>query len=176
MKIANRSHQCYSMHPQPLQGHDITFTLTVHRCMVDMRKSYGVIVGNFYGMTMVGVFVANALCYGAIYLKIRQVAQKNTLVESRGEKKDKYHKTARMMMLFVLVYLWQWWTFVVQALWGLVETPHIAIYILGVLIINLGGVYNALAYTFIRKKYSSVGAASEESKSTAHRGEFTSAA
>ena len=138
-------------------------------CQFDLDS---IIVGIIYGLTMVAVFVTNALCYGAIYLKIRQVVQKNTLKDSRGE--DKYHKTARMMMLFVLVYLWQWWAFVVQALWGLVETPHIIIYILGVFIINLGGVYNALAYTFIRKKYSRVGADGEESKST--RGESTSAA
>ena len=138
-----------------------------------MRQTYGVAIGTMYGMVMVIVFLINAICYGAIYFKIRQVALRNTLAAATsGEKSGhKYHKAAKMMLLFVAVYLWQWWSFVVQALWGLAEAPHVAIYITGVLIINLGGVYNAVAYTVIRRKYASVGTANEGDTSTVTRTE-----
>ncbi|ELT88208.1 hypothetical protein CAPTEDRAFT_186432 [Capitella teleta] len=125
-------------------------------CLVDMRKSYGPIVNSVYGCAIVGVFLVNAVCYGAIYIKITQAASKTS---SSGD--NKYHKAAKLMLLFVGVYLWQWWTFVVQALWSFAEDPAVEFYILSVLIINLGGVYNAIAYTIIRKRYASVGANEE---------------
>jgi hypothetical protein len=46
----------------------------------------------------------------------------------------------------------------VQSLWSFAEDPAVEFYILSVLIINLGGVYNAIVYTIIRKRYASVGA------------------
>ena len=68
-----------------------------------------------------------------------------------------------MMMLFVGVYLLQWWPYVVQAIWTIAGVPHLALIIMTVIFANLGGVFNFLAYTFIRKKYSSVGSAGNES-------------
>ncbi|ELU01214.1 hypothetical protein CAPTEDRAFT_205792 [Capitella teleta] len=129
-------------------------------CMVDMRPWYGPIVNTVYGMTMVLVFAVNAVCYGAIYLRIRRAAMKTAA--SSSNQGNKYHKAAKLMMLFVAVYLFQWWTYVAQALWSFAGPPAVELYILSVFLINLGGVYNALVYTIIRKKYSGAAADSEE--------------
>lgn len=127
-----------------------------------MRKSYGAVVNSVYGVSIVIVFLVNAVCYGAIYIKIKQAASKAV---GSNDSQNKYHKAARLMLLFVGVYLWQWWTFVVQALWSFAEDPAVEFYIVSVLVINLGGVYNAVAYTIIRRKYAQVGS-SDETKTT----------
>jgi hypothetical protein len=119
-----------------------------------MRPWYGPIVNTVYGMTMVAVFVVNAVCYGAIYYRIKRAAKSTSTTSD-----SKYHKAAKLMMIFVAVYLFQWWTYVVQALWSFAGPPAVELYILSVVVINLGGVYNAIAYTIIRRKYASVGAA-----------------
>lgn len=121
-----------------------------------MRPWYGPIVNTVYGMTMVLVFVVNAVCYGAIYYRIRKAASK-AVSSSNETSQAKYHKAAKLMLIFVAVYLFQWWSYVVQALWSFAGPPAVELYILSVVVINLGGVYNAVAYTIIRRKYASVG-------------------
>jgi hypothetical protein len=56
-----------------------------------------------YGITMVIVFAVNAICYGAIYVKMQQTARQ----ASSDNQNDKYHKAAKLMLLFVAVYLLQ---------------------------------------------------------------------
>ena len=59
----------------------------------------------------------------------------------------------QVMLMFVVVYIIQYFVYVVQALWSLAETPSGWIYVPAVLLCNAGGVYNFIAYTVIRKKY-----------------------
>lgn len=128
-----------------------------------MRLWYGPIFATAYGMILVTVFVLNAVFYGAVYYKIRKVAKSN--VSSEGEQNNKYHKSARLMLMFVAVYMFQWWTLVTQALWSFAGAPSVDFIILSVVVINLGGVYNAFVYTVIRKKYITVGSDNETSVS-----------
>jgi hypothetical protein len=46
----------------------------------------------------------------------------------------------------------QWWSLVAFTIWSLIATPHIAILVVCVLLINLGGLYNCIAYTVIRRR------------------------
>ena len=115
-----------------------------------MRQSYGLLVHNFYGMSMVVVLLANIVCYGAVLCKIQSVKRTNQGVKSTNQN-SKYHKTVVMMVAFVAAYLFQWCPVAVNSIWNLVGTAHVAIYIIQVVTVNLGGVYNAVAYTVIRR-------------------------
>jgi hypothetical protein len=46
----------------------------------------------------------------------------------------------------------QWWPLVVFNIWARIATPSIVLLITAVLVINLGGVYNCIAYTVIRRR------------------------
>ena len=50
----------------------------------------------------------------------------------------------------------QYWPFVVLALWSLVSTPPFPVLMMIVVVCNMGGVYNAVVYTVIRRKYTAV--------------------
>ena len=59
------------------------------------------------------------------------------------------------MLVFVGVFILQWWSFTLYNIWALVTTPPAPVLVLAVIIINLGGIYNAIAYTIIRRKLQS---------------------
>ena len=69
-----------------------------------------------------------------------------------AENSRKFHKTARVMMLFVAAYIAQWWPYVTHTTWRLFGEPHISITMLVTLFANMGGVFNFLAYTLLRNK------------------------
>jgi hypothetical protein len=51
----------------------------------------------------------------------------------------------------------QRWPYVTYAVWSMVEDPPFTVRMLIVIICNLLGVYNALAYTVILRRYTNVG-------------------
>ena len=121
-----------------------------------MREPAGPILNNVVAGVMILTFVFNLSCYGAVYFKIRQVAKKMAGSSKGG---GKYHKTAKVMMLFVAVYIGQWWAYIIYSLVGLFtapDPPHVAIMWASVFFSNMGGVFNFIAYSFVRKKQSSV--------------------
>ncbi|ELT98197.1 hypothetical protein CAPTEDRAFT_212404 [Capitella teleta] len=123
-----------------------------YMCFIDLRQPYARIVDIVYGITMVIVFAVNAICYGAIYVKMQQTARQ----ASSDNQNDKYHKAAKLMLLFVAVYLLQWWPYTTQALWSLVTPIPFGMVIIVVVVCNLGGLYNAIVYTIIRRRYTKV--------------------
>ena len=59
-------------------------------------------------------------------------------------------------MLFVAVYLAQWWSYVVFAVWLLISEPHMSIRVGAVLFSNMGGVFNMITYIMmLRQKQNS---------------------
>ena len=68
-----------------------------------MRKFYARPLNIFYGMTMVVVFVTNAVRYGAIYVKMQQAGKQ----ADSDQQNTKYQRVAKLMLLFVAVYLLQ---------------------------------------------------------------------
>ena len=117
-----------------------------------MRKSYGPLVNNLYGTAMVVVFCVNAICYGAVWMKIRKVGMRDPGPQAAGPHgKNRYLKTAQTLMVFVAAFAVQWAGFIVQAVWGMVGVPAMWLILFTVVLTNMGGVLNALAYTVIRR-------------------------
>ena len=129
-----------------------------------MREPAGPILNNVVAGVMILTFSFNLVCYGAVYLKIRQVAKK--MAGSGGKGAGKYHKTAKVMMLFVAVYIGQWWAYIMFSVANLInDPPHVAIMWGSVFFSNLGGMFNFIAFTFVRKKQQSVSEAPPPSSS-----------
>ena len=62
------------------------------------------------------------------------------------------------LLLFIdrystIAYFGQYWASMIYAAWSLFGQPHIAVIMLVVVFHNMGGVFNFLAYTFIRRRY-----------------------
>ena len=55
-------------------------------------------------------------------------------------------------MIFVAVFILQWWTLTLYNIWGIFAIPPPPVLILAVIFINLGGIYNSIAYTIIRRR------------------------
>ena len=71
---------------------------------------------------------------------------------AEGHRK-KLHKTAKIMTLFVAMYGLQWGFYLIYSLWHIIGTPHISIVFTNTIFVNLGGVFNYFAYTYMRIKY-----------------------
>ncbi len=120
-----------------------------------MRTSAGPILTNIQGVVVLLFFLAIMLCYAMVWFKLSAVSK----ASSSGMTRTKYHGTARVMMLFVAAFLFQYWPMMLYGAWALFAMPHVSIVILLVLFVNMGGFFNFLAYTVIRRKYQKTGPA-----------------
>ena len=50
-----------------------------------------------------------------------------------NKKRTKYSKTARILSLFVIAYLAQWWPVVLYTIWGYEAQPHIILVVVSIL-------------------------------------------
>ena len=82
------------------------------------------------------------------------------------ENDSKYARSARTMMLFVAVYIFQWWSYVVYATWLLAEEPHLFIMVCAVTFSNMGGLFNLITYILMRRQKQNNKVAQSEPKST----------
>lgn len=74
------------------------------------------------------------------------------------------------MMLFVAVYLAQWWAGSTYGFWNLFEEPHIVINVATVVFSNLGGTFNLIVYLQLqRKKVEPIGPKTTNVKTTVTR-------
>ena len=64
-----------------------------------------------------------------------------------------YFRSGQIMMVLVLAFMVQWWSWVVHAIWAYFSTPQIWLIFVVVLFCNIGGLLNAFAYTIIRRNY-----------------------
>ena len=119
----------------------------IFRCMVDMGNSYGPIVNNLYSGAMLITIIVNIICYGLVWAKISQAAR------AQNSKDNKYHKSAKVMMLFVTCYIVQWLPFVVYSTWNIFSFPSVYMLAVAIFFANLGGLLNFGAYLFIRFRY-----------------------
>ena len=113
-----------------------------------MRRPAGPVLLNVSSYTIILTFTFNLLCYGAVWIKLRQVSH-----QVAG---SKYHRTARIMLVFVAVYMAQWWAYVVYSIWELIGVPHVVIRVCSVSFSNIGGLFNFVAYTLVRRRYAHV--------------------
>ena len=77
----------------------------------------------------------------------------------------KYRRSLAIMLFIIAFYLFQYLPYVVYAVWALFAEPHEYIYFTTALLTNLGGVYNFVAYTYMRRSYHSPSAASQTTPS-----------
>ena len=122
---------------------------------MDVRKPAGTALNTFYILAMVTVFVVNSVCYVIVFGKMRHVEKQ---LASFGEDCSQQHegrrrskKSAQNMALLVLAFLFQWSLYVAYTLWSFFGTPRDELLVADVFICNLGGVFNCVAYTLMRK-------------------------
>jgi len=89
-------------------------------------------------------------CYLAVFVKMKKESSK---VAPQATNKAKYNKSAKIMSMFVVAYFIQYFGFVIQGVWYTI-TPAVPFMVtLSVAFFgNLGGLWNLLAYTVIRRK------------------------
>ena len=98
--------------------------------------------------------------YIALLAKMRSVEQKvKKGNDSSGS--TKYHSTVRIMMLFVAVFVLQWWASLAFSVWNIFSQPSVVIYWGAIFFSNLGGLFNGMAYTLLRRKQSQGGMKAE---------------
>ncbi len=125
------------------------------RCLIDARESIGPILNNILSIIMNVCLMLNVVCYVLIWIKLHQVAVQTNMAASTT-RQQKYHHTARVMMLFIAAYFCQYFWFSIYALWTISYDPPVAILCLAVLFCNLGGLFNLIAYTLVRRRYQQV--------------------
>ena len=92
------------------------------------------------------MFIGVALAYGSIWVTISRTSK------LMGSDINRYQNSAKVMMVFVIVFILQWWSLALFNIWSLITPPPAVLLVLPVALINLGGVYNCIAYTVIRRR------------------------
>ena len=118
-----------------------------------MGRGYGM----FYSVLQLVLFLGVLISYGGIWFKIKSTTKLMNADTKR------YQNSAKLMMIFVVVFIFQWWPNTMLFLWGFVSTPPPQINMLSGFITNMGGVYNCIAYTIIRRWLQKEAAAEERS-------------
>ena len=134
-------------------GHyyNLTYTVLIYhfqRCFIDYRTKAGRTLGQVVGIFELVTFGTLAICYGAIWVKVRQSSK---VLDSNVER---CNRTAKIMMLFVVTFFFQWWSQMLIVIWAyiFVTIPPFIPIISGTLV-SLGGVYDCIVYTVIRRKF-----------------------
>ena len=118
------------------------------RCLIDLRKPFGRWYSHVVGFCQVTEFILVAGSYVAIWVTVQRRAK---LVDQSTW--SSYRNLAKVMLLFVAVFIWQWWTTVLYGIWHMVsDEPPAGLIVVMVTLVNLGGVYNCIVYTIIRRR------------------------
>ena len=120
---------------------------------MDPTVAAGRALNTFYILTMIIVFGSNVICYMIVWGKIRHVEGMMEKFQD-AEVKDatkRSRRSAQSMALIVLAFLFQWSLYVAYTLWMFFGSPPNELLVADVFICNLGGVFNATAYTLMRK-------------------------
>ena len=127
------------------------------RCVFDMRTSLGVIMSNVNGILIILVFFACAVSYIAIFIRVKTSALMSMENLISKQRRMKINRSGRIMMIFVLAFLVQWWAWAVQCIWAFFEFPALWMIVATVAFTNSGGVLNAFAYTIMRRRHATSG-------------------
>ncbi len=88
--------------------------------------------------------------YTAVWFKVRKVSKS---AGSWTTRQKKCVQKARVMAVFVVAYFAQWLPGFIVNIWALFARLHVSIGLITVIFVNIGGFFNFVAYTVIRKKY-----------------------
>ena len=120
------------------------------RCVYDMRKEMGKVMSMILTVGMTVTIAVNVFSYVFVFFKIRSVtAATQAMGSTTGG--VKYSKTVSVMMKFVAAYIFQWWAYMIYSLWNLVTPPPFFVLHSIVFLANMGGLFNLIVYTLLRK-------------------------
>ncbi|CAD5124066.1 DgyrCDS12370 [Dimorphilus gyrociliatus] len=118
-------------------------------CFLDNRRPYSKILQTVIAVFFVLIFVLISILYSLSWIKIKKISRNlNKILTSSQEK---YHKTAKIMMLFVISFIAQWWSFMIYAAYGMYRTQPFLIVLLSVIFSNLGGIFNFITNAFVKR-------------------------
>ena len=80
-------------------------------------------------------------------------AIENESTKMKINRHKSYTNTAKILSLFVLSYIAQWWPMISVPIWNIFASPPVEYYPVCLFFLNLGGVFNLCAYTVARKMY-----------------------
>ena len=129
------------------------FSSHYHRCGFSIENTPGLILAQVNAILNIIILLVCLLCYVFIIFKIRSVA-KSSMKDKTGD--SKYHKSARVMMIFIVSFVLQYWAITLYYSWAFIEVPPLPLTFLTVSFTNQGGLFNFFAYTYVRRKYQNV--------------------
>ena len=125
------------------------------RCFTDKRKDAAIYVDMVYAFSFVTIFLINIVCYGMVWYKIRKVSNLVSTYQKEESSsvlpKNSNLKAARTMCIFIVAYIAQWFGYMTYSIWSLLQPAPIWLLGLTVVVTNMGGVFNCVAYTWLRK-------------------------
>ena len=121
---------------------------------MDLGSRKGAIASYAITVLLILTLVLNLVCYVTVLARMRSVEQRlHQGPPQPGSSETKYHSVARIMMLFVFVYMLQYWAYAVFSVWQRVYDDVSIVVMWGaVFFSNMGGVFNTVAYTVLRRR------------------------
>ena len=139
------------------------------RCFTDKRKDAAIYVDMVYAFSFVTIFLINIACYGMVWYKIRRVSNLVSTYQKEESSsvlpKNSNLKAARTMCIFIVAYIAQWFGYMTYSIWSLLQPAPIWLLGLTVVVTNMGGVFNCVAYTWLRKNNRQNSESSRQSRS-----------
>ena len=119
-----------------------------------METVSGRIMSNVSAGILLFIFVTCIVVYTVLWIKIKRTSKDIQSQSGSQSKKSKYTRTGQVMMLFVIAFLMQWWPWATQAVMSYVlrQLP-LGIIISAVSLCSMGGNFNAVFYTVMRKRF-----------------------
>ena len=118
---------------------------------------HAVIMNYIISITLLSFFGFNSIIYLLVGRKLRKAAVTlNDIAVNAQIQIEKYNRSAKVMLLFVLAFLAQWVCVMAFYIWALLAMPPLAMVVLVVIFANLGGVFNFIAYTWLKRKFVNV--------------------
>ena len=161
--------------PDPLKC-TLTFFVTFRfRCGSDFDHPAGLYVRAVFTIGLLLVFIFCAVSYTSVWITVISSSSRSASIGpsptqtemspnipseynvysknlAEGRRK-KLHRTAKVLTMFVAMFGLQWGFFLIYAVWHIIGTSHISNLYIHTILVNLGGVFDYFAYTYMRMKY-----------------------
>ena len=125
------------------------------RCIFNMETVSGRIMSNVSAGILLFIFVTCIVVYTVLWIKIKRTSKDIQSQSGSQSKKSKYTRTGQVMMLFVVAFLMQWWPWATQAVMSYIVSGDLPLWIIFAVVslCNMGGTFNAIVYTVMRKRF-----------------------
>ena len=126
----------------------------IFRCIFNVYTPSGRIMSNVSAVILLFIFITCIVVYTVLWIKIKRTSKDIQSQSDSQSKKSKYTRTGQVMMLFVVAFLMQWWPWATQAVLSYVLSQlPLGIIFAVVSLCNMGGTFNAIVYTVMRKRF-----------------------